>query len=53
MGATLGTGRWVLPYPTAIVIGSDRVVRFADSHPDWMVRTEAEVLLDAVRSLVR
>jgi peroxiredoxin len=51
IGAILGTGSWEFPYPTALVIDQDRVVRFADIHPDWMVRTESDAILDAVRSL--
>ena len=38
--------------PTIVVIGQDRVVRFADVHPDWLVRTEAEAVIEAVRPLV-
>jgi hypothetical protein len=34
-----------------VVIDIDGVVRFADVHPDWMVRTEAETVIDAVRAL--
>jgi hypothetical protein len=34
-----------------VVIDQDYVVRFADAHPDWMVRTEVDAVLDAVRSL--
>ncbi len=41
-----------LPMPTIVVIGQDRVVRFADVHPDWLVRTEAQAVIDAVRPLV-
>jgi peroxiredoxin len=52
LGAALGTGRWELPMPTIVVIGQDRVVRFADVHPDWLVRTEASVVINAVRALV-
>jgi peroxiredoxin len=52
LGATLGTGRWELPMPSVVVVGQDRVVRFADVHPDWLVRTEAAVVIDVVRSLV-
>jgi peroxiredoxin len=50
-GAVLGTGSWTLPYPTALVIGSDAVVRFADVHPNWMIRTQAATILDVVRNL--
>ncbi len=53
LGAELGTGSWELPMPTVVVIDADRVVRFADVHPDWLVRTEADVIIDAVRALVQ
>ncbi len=52
LGQVLGTGRWELPMPTIVVIGQDRVVQFADVHPDWLVRTEAAAVLDAVRPLL-
>jgi len=51
LGDILGAGHWELPYPTAVVIGRDRVVRFADVHPDWMVRTESATIIDAVRAI--
>ncbi len=51
MGETIGTGTWDLPMPAAIVIGQDRVVRFADVSPDWLVRTEADEILAAVRAV--
>ena len=38
--------------PTVVVIDANRVVRFADVHPDWLVRTEADAVIDAVRALV-
>jgi hypothetical protein len=38
--------------PTVIVIDQKRVVRFADVHPDWLLRTEAEPILEAVSALV-
>jgi peroxiredoxin len=52
LGETLGTGKWELPMPTVVVIDQQRVVRFADVHPDWLIRTEAPVVIDAVRELV-
>jgi peroxiredoxin len=52
LGEVLGTGQWELPMPTIVVVGPDRVVRFADVHPDWLVRTEAGAVLAAVRALV-
>src|ERR1700722_14586075 len=53
LGAELGTGSWELPMPTVVVIDADRVGRFADVHPDWLVRTEADVVIDAVLALVQ
>lgn len=51
LGDTTGTGTWELPQPTAVVIDTDRIVRFADVHPDWLLRTEAEPILEAVAAL--
>jgi peroxiredoxin len=51
LGAMLGTESWHLAYPTAVVVGQDGVVRFADIHPDWMVRTESATIVDAVAAL--
>jgi len=51
LGEITGTGTWELPMPAVIVVGQDRVVRFADISPDWLVRTEAGPVLDAVRSI--
>ncbi len=51
IGETTGTGTWELPQPTVVVIGRDQVVKFADVSPDWLVRTEAEPVIAAVRAL--
>jgi peroxiredoxin len=51
IGETTGTGTWELPQPTVVVIGRDQIVRFADVSPDWLVRTEAEPVISAVRAL--
>jgi peroxiredoxin len=51
IGEITGTGTWQLPMPTVLVIDRDRVVRFADVAPDWLLRTEADVVIDAVRAL--
>jgi peroxiredoxin len=51
IGETTGTGTWELPQPTAVVIGQNGIVRFADVHPDWLLRTEAEPILAAVAEL--
>ncbi len=51
IGDTTGTGTWELPQPTVVVIDRDGIVAFADVSPDWLVRTEAEPILAAVRAL--
>ncbi|CAN5129553.1 hypothetical protein BH10PSE4_BH10PSE4_05180 [soil metagenome] len=51
IGETTGTGTWELPQPTVVVIGRDHVVKFVDVSPDWLVRTEAEPVIGAVRAL--
>jgi FMN-dependent oxidoreductase (nitrilotriacetate monooxygenase family) len=52
IGEVTGTGTWELPMPTVLVIDQKRVVRFADVHPDWLLRTEAEPILEAVSAIV-
>lgn len=51
IGETTGTGTWELPQPALVVIDHERVVRFAEVSPDWLVRTEAEPILAAVRDI--
>ena len=51
IGDVTGTGTWELPQPTAVVIDKGGVVRFADVHPDWLLRTEAEPIWTAVAGL--
>jgi peroxiredoxin len=51
VGEVTGTGTWDLPKPAALVVGQDRVVRFVDVSPDWLVRTEAAAIIDAVRRI--
>ena len=53
IGDVTGTGSWELPQPAVIVIDRDQIVRFAEVSPDWLVRTEAEPVLDIVRGLTR
>ncbi|KIP89074.1 MULTISPECIES: peroxiredoxin-like family protein [Pseudomonas] len=48
IGAVTGTGTWELPQPTVVVIGSDHRVHFAEVSPDWLVRSEAQPIIDAV-----
>lgn len=45
IGEVTGTGTWELPQPTVVVIDRDGIVRFAETSPDWLVRTEAEAIL--------
>jgi len=49
IGDIIGTGTWEIPQATVLVIGPDRRIRFAEVSPDWLVRTEAEPILAAVR----
>jgi peroxiredoxin len=51
IGETTGTGTWELPQPAVVVIDHERVVRFVDVSPDWLVRTEADTVLEAVRDI--
>lgn len=51
IGDTTGTGTWELPQPTVVVIGQDRRAHFVEVSPDWLVRTEPETILQAVRAL--
>jgi peroxiredoxin len=53
LGQVLGTGTWELPMPTIVLVDVDRRVRFADVHPDWLVRTEAGTVIEAARELLR
>jgi peroxiredoxin len=53
IGDVTGTGTWELPMPTVVVIDSSRVVRFAEVSPDWLVRTEAGPIVQAVREIDR
>ncbi len=53
LGVSLGAGSWTLPYPTAVVVGTDGVATFVDVHPNWMVRTPAFTILDEVRKITQ
>ncbi|MET0375805.1 MAG: peroxiredoxin-like family protein [Rhizorhabdus sp.] len=50
IGALTGTGSWELPQPAIVLIDPDRVVRYVDVSPDWLVRTEAEDVLAWLRN---
>lgn len=51
LGVTLGACSWTLPYPTAVVVGTNGVATFVDVHPNWMVRTPASTILAEVRKI--
>ncbi|MDI6024900.1 peroxiredoxin-like family protein [Corticibacterium sp. UT-5YL-CI-8] len=53
IGDVTGTGTWELPMPAAVVIDRTATVRFADASPDWLVRTEPDAIIKAVRGTVR
>jgi peroxiredoxin len=44
-------GATELPMPTVMVVDRDRVVRFADVHPDYTTRTEVEAIVSALAEL--
>lgn len=52
IGDVTGTGTWELPMPAVVVIDRHHVVRFVEVSPDWLVRTEAEAILEVVYDLV-
>ena len=47
-GEVIGTGTWELPQPTVLLIDTDGRVAFVEVSPDWLDRTEAGTLIDAV-----
>lgn len=49
IGALTGTNSWELPQPAIVLIDPDRVVRYVDVSPDWLVRTEADDVLAWLR----
>jgi peroxiredoxin len=48
IGAITGTGTWVLPQPTVLILDADARVRFIAVSPDWMDRPEPEAILAAL-----
>lgn len=51
IGDLTGTGSAEFPQPAVIIIDNERVVRFVDISPDWLVRTEAPAILTALADL--
>jgi peroxiredoxin len=52
IGEVTGTGTWELPQPTLIVLDRDGRVAFVEVSPDWLVRTEADEVLQVVEGLL-
>lgn len=48
IGELTGTQSWTLPQPTVIIADGDGRVRFVEVSPDWLKRTEADAILEAV-----
>ncbi|WP_311267869.1 peroxiredoxin-like family protein [Sphingobium sp. WCS2017Hpa-17] len=51
IGDLTGTDSAEFPQPAVLIIDSDRVVRFVDISPDWLVRTEAPAILAALADI--
>jgi peroxiredoxin len=51
IGELTGTGTAELPQPAVVIIDRNRIVRFVDISPDWLVRTEAPQIIEAARQL--
>jgi peroxiredoxin len=49
---SIAEGLAELTHPAVVVIDAKHVVRFVDVTPNWMARTEAEPVIEAVRALV-
>jgi peroxiredoxin len=49
IGDVTGTGTWELPMPAVVIIDQRCRLRFIDVSPDWLVRTEADIVIEAVR----
>lgn len=52
IAVTTGAGNDELPMPTVLLIGTDGVIRIADTSPDWLARTEANAVLTAADQLL-
>ncbi|MFZ0091387.1 MAG: peroxiredoxin-like family protein [Solirubrobacteraceae bacterium] len=48
---TNAEGATELPMPTVLVVDRDRVVRFAEVHPDYTSRTEVQAIISALADL--
>lgn len=48
IGAITGTGTWILPQPTVLILDADARVRHIAVSPDWLDRPEPETVLAAL-----
>ena len=48
IGEVTGTETWVLPQPTVLHVGENRIVRSIQVSPDWLNRPEAESILEQI-----
>lgn len=53
IGELTGTQTWTLPQPTIILADGNGRVRFVDVSPDWLKRTEASPVLEALSAIVK
>ena len=51
--ATIAQGLAEMTHPAVVVIDAAHVARFVDVTPDWMARTEAEPVIEAVRRVLQ
>jgi peroxiredoxin len=45
IGASLGTQSYEIDQPAIVVLNTDHTIRFIDVSPDWLIRTESDVVL--------
>ncbi len=48
IGELTGTNSWTLPQPSVLIVDGSGQVRFVEVSPDWLRRTEADTILDAL-----
>ena len=46
-----GDDSWRLPFPARFIVDGDKVIRYAEVDPDYMIRPEPEDTLEALRGL--
>jgi len=51
LGETTGTNTWDLPMPTVLVIDQNHIVRFVSISPDWLVRAEADEIIERLSEI--